>query len=328
MENKKRDTTIDFLRGIAVFAMILIHTSYYFLSNPPSLFFWNYAQFAVQVFVYCSAYLFFRKPFVFTRDAIISYLKKRFVRLFLPYYIFLAVYIVINYLFHHSPVTQKYVVESVFVYGGVEIDWLVLLFVQFTVIMPLLSLLWEKAKTLFWGYAFISLISSLYLYFYTITVNYRYLMWLPWSLLCVFAILVINYGKHRFFYPLFLAGSVMLYVAGYAYKHSLNASPSLFDNKYPPNMYFLMYGIAGIIILTYLNKINYPAIVRNLINFLSTFSYPLYFVHYTLLSIATYFLPIYHFTWYTFFAIVFIPSIILQWLYVTGVKQIGGMKRK
>ncbi len=297
--------------------MILIHTSYYFLSDKAGLFFWNYAQFAVQVFVYCSAYLFFLKPFVYTKESIISFIKKRFVRLFLPYYIFLGVYILLNYFLHNSPIRPKYVLESIFVYGGVEIDWLVLLFVQFTFIMPLLSFLWEKYKLLFWAYASISLLSSLYLYFSPITFNYRYIMWLPWSILCVLALLVIQYGKHRFFYPVLFVSSVAVYIAGYFYKLSLGLSPSLFDNKYPPNLYYLVYGIAGIVILTYCNKITViPNAVRVCINFLSTYSYSLYFIHYSLLSIATYLLTKYHFTWYTFFAIVFFPSIFIQWTYI------------
>lgn len=317
MDKAKRDTTIDFLRGIAVFAMILIHTSYYFLSNATSLFFWNYAQFAVQVFVYCSAYLFFRKPFVFTKTTTLSYLKKRFTRLFLPYYLFLGVYILINYVFHNSPLTQKYLVESIFVYGGVEIDWLVLLFVEFTFIMPLISLLWEKYKPLFWGYAAISLLSSVYLFFFTISFNYRYIMWLPWSFLCVFALLVIHYGKQRLFYPITAAIAAVLYGAGYFYKLAIHSSPSLFDNKYPPNLYYLVYGILGIIILTYLYKISFiPESVRKLVNFLSTYSYSLYFIHYSILSIATYLMTKYSFTWYTFFAVVFIPSLLVQWGYV------------
>ena len=147
-------------------------------------------------------------------------------------------------------------------------------------------------------------------------------MWLPWSFLCVIAILVVQYGKTRFLNFGLLLASVIIYIAGYLYQVSINASPSLFDNKYPPNLYYLIYGVAGVVILTYLNKLTFiPKIVSQHIHFLSTYSYSLYFIHYTLLSVATYLMAYYSFTWYTFFAIVFIPSVLIQWIYVKVVEK-------
>lgn len=223
----------------------------------------------------------------------------------------------VDYFFHNTPIRAKYIFDSITVIGGVEIGWLVLLFIQFALLMPLIALLWQKFRKLFWGYVILSLIASVYLFFFTFQGNYRYVMWFPWSLICIVAILILQYGKSRFFSLGLLVLSVLIYITGYFYKLSLHQSTSLFDNKYPPNLYYIMYGIAGVIILMYLHKLPFfPKKVAEFIYFLSKYSYSLYFIHYTFLNVATTLLPHYSFTWYSFFAFVFIPSVIIQWGYV------------
>jgi len=55
-----RDKMIDNLRGMAMLAMIVIHSISYFFSDKLSFLIWDYSQWAVPVFFFCSFYLFFK----------------------------------------------------------------------------------------------------------------------------------------------------------------------------------------------------------------------------------------------------------------------------
>lgn len=92
-----RNSTIDSLRGLAIVAMIMLHTNAYFLSRGGWVSFsWNWLHFAVALFVFCSVYLFWKKapaqPY-----PVMEYIKKRVLRLLIPYYMFLLVFLQIIY---------------------------------------------------------------------------------------------------------------------------------------------------------------------------------------------------------------------------------------
>ena len=88
----KRDRTIDTLRGLAMFAMMVIHACSYYLKDKTTLFIWDNLQWAVPVFVFCSFYLFFGRKDKFSASDWLPYLKKRLTKLLTPYYYFLAVF--------------------------------------------------------------------------------------------------------------------------------------------------------------------------------------------------------------------------------------------
>src|SRR3989344_1093293 len=87
----QRDKTIDNLRGAAMAAMMVIHACSYYLRDNITLIIWDNLQWAVPVFIFCSFYLFFNKTKEIKVKDFFPYLKKRLYRLFLHYFIFLAV---------------------------------------------------------------------------------------------------------------------------------------------------------------------------------------------------------------------------------------------
>lgn len=308
MATVARDTTIDFFRGIAIIAMIFIHTSYYFLEVKFVQWTWEYLQFAVPVFVFCSAYLFFIRETHFT----VAYLQKRFVRLLKPYYIFLLFFIPLIWWKDHTSVTSLYILKSLYVWdGGVEISWLVLLFLQFTFLVPFIQ--WsERRNTFVYGaFASATIISSIILMFYKFPYNWRYIMWLPWSVILLFGLYYARLIGKKWFAPTVLFVSSVMYFILLAWLRNLHITTSLYDNKYPPTLYFLAFGIACIIALYYLEKIT-PKFIHKIIHFFSVYSYPIFFIHYWVLTFFQSYLKTLHFTWWSFFGVVVGVTIIIQ----------------
>lgn len=316
--HQERYAEIDFLRGIAIFVMILIHTNFYFLGTSfTAKILWEVSQFAVQAFVFCSAFIFFLRGKDTWQNGFGLYVKKRLKRLLIPYYLFLPVFMTIVFLKDNTAITPTYILQSIFVTGGIEINWLVLLFLMFIFLIPAIVFFQHKSKLLFYGYFALSLLSSIYFMFFPMpyAISYKLIMWLPWSLLFFFAIYFIRYHKAPWFYPVTLTVSGILFLLLGAIEILTNHNLSLYDNKYPPTLYFLIYGMFAITVIIRLAKSNkLPHVIQKSIHFLSIYSYSLYFIHYIILTILTGTLSKFHYTWYTFFPVVFIPTILLQLL--------------
>ncbi|KKQ24651.1 MAG: Racemase domain protein [Candidatus Roizmanbacteria bacterium GW2011_GWC2_37_13] len=274
----KRDRTIDTLRGLAMFAMMVIHACSYYLKDKTTLFIWDNLQWAVPVFVFCSFYLFFGRKDKFSASDWLPYLKKRLTKLLTPYYYFLAVFFPLLFFFEKNKFNLKYFFANVFLYKGLDFNWLVLLFLYLTFIMPLVLII-KKNKVLFYGFFIISFISSIYFIFKPI--NYRAIMWLPWTAYIYFTIFFLkNKTKAK---VLLLTGSLSLIVFIYLRIIETNIGHNLtqFTNKYPPTLYHLSFGIFWIIILYWLSEKNVFNFLKSdrFFNFLSINSYSLYFIH-------------------------------------------------
>lgn len=309
---------IDMMRGIALFVMILIHTNAYFLSDRLAYTLWDISEFAVPVFIFCSAYLFFyKKPVFGSSGDILKYVKKRFARLLVPYYVFAAVFFGIIYLKEPQKLTSAYIFQSLTATGGIDINWLVFLFLSFAILMPVLKLWIDKRRLYFYLFCVASLISSVIFLFNSslLTVNYRWTMWLPWSLVIVASYFVFRYEKRRWFYPISLICSFGVFVVLRIILSDFHRSLVMYNNKYPPNLYHLAYGLFSLIILLMVTNTGLfrwrP--VFSFFGFLSKYSYPLFFSHYAIVFILMLFFK-FRFTWISFFATVFLLSIATQFL--------------
>ena len=121
-----RNKTIDFLRAVALITIVLIHSLVPYLNDPLNHQLWNVSQFAVQIFVFCSGYLFFSREFDKEEKVDMRYITKRLKRLLVPYYVYALVFIPILFFTHHSTATLDYIVSSLLLTGGIDIGWLVL----------------------------------------------------------------------------------------------------------------------------------------------------------------------------------------------------------
>ena len=304
----ERDKTIDNLRGTAMLAMIVIHSISYFFSDKLSFLIWDYSQWAVPVFFFCSFYLFFKSS---KKIGLLQYLKKRFLKLFIPYYIFLGFFYILLYLFEKkSFFNLNYLKANIFLYGGLDFNWLVLIFVYLTLLLPLI--VWfRKNKFLYYGYFILSLFSSIYFIF--VKTNYRLTMWLPWSVLIYFTIYFIEKEKNKIKLLLISFISLLIFLVIRVVEIKIGHNLSQYANKYPPTLYHLSYGIFSIIIIFLLSKKNIFNFLNfdKLLNFLSINSYSLFFIH----ILVMYYLNWKNLktsNWFTFFLLIFIISSIIQ----------------
>jgi len=309
----KRFVEIDLLRGLAMFAMILIHTNAYFLSSSGFVEqLWDWSQFAVPVFLLCSAYLFFVKTPAFT----FSYIKKRVSRLLVPYYVFMLFFFGAILLREPHKLSRQYIFQSTFLIGGVDINWLALLFLELLFVMPFVAFLWNKTKAGFVVFSLFSVLSSLVFVFYRWPYDYKLIMWLPYSVLIIYTLLLAKFHTRKWFYPTSLLFGGATYLILRIVETGMHHSLTFYDNKYPPNLYFLSYGIFSLALLHFLVKKGilgwYP--VEKLLRFLSVNSYQLFFVHYLLMYLISWTFQWIAFNWATFFLAVFSSSLIVWWI--------------
>lgn len=314
---KKRLPEIDDIRGISIILMILIHTNAYFLSNKISYFTLELSQFAVVAFIFCSAYLFYLKQQVYGWGDFLNHLWKRIKRLVIPYYIFFAVYYLFLVLKEPKKLTFPYITQNVFVIGGLDFNWLVLLFIELAILMPFISYLFEKKRLWFYMYTFLAFLSSLVFLKYTPLSYYRFIMWLPWSLILIYTFLFDRLRKQKKLFWLITAISFLLYILlPLLVLKPLGRSLFMYDNKYPPNLYHLSYGVFCVNILYMLSqwRLFSNFIVQKIIHFFSIYSYSIFFIHILVIYVVTVFFH-FHFTWVTFFLAVTGITVVVQLLF-------------
>jgi len=310
---KKRLPELDDIRGISIIVMIMIHTNAYFLSNWWSATTRDISQFAVVAFLFCSTYLSIQRPFPQSISELLPYVLKRLKRLILPFFVFFTVYVLLMKFGIGKSFPLKYIIESFLLIGGIDFNWLVLLFVQLMIITPLLYFLFAKKKILLLIYTVIAFISSVVFLKYTPLPYYRSIMWLPWSLVIIYTFYldVLWKNKKLFFLTTFILGFLFLGTQQWVLvplKHSL----SQYANKYPPNLYHISYSLFALNILYYLSKVNAfsQSLVQKTIHFFSINSYTLFFIHILVIEVVWKWARPHN--WIVFFLIVTIISVVIQ----------------
>lgn len=279
---RKRYEEIDIMRGLAIIAMIAIHTAAYFPRNPTVYALWDTLEFAVPIFIFCSAYLFFKLEYHSHIKHSLGYFKKRLVRLLIPYYAFLAVYIPVMTHIEPKKVTQSFIINNIFLTGGIDFNWMVLLFLLLSFLMPLLIFLFRKHRVFFGVYLTLALTSaSVFLFIHPYS-HYRLLMLLPWSVLIIFSWVVAEKEHSARWLTLLFAWSLVLFSITRAIVAVIPGGSVIhFHNKYPPNLYHLAYGFVSIVGMYCLARIfkRFHGLVRQPISFFSKYSYTIYFIH-------------------------------------------------
>jgi len=321
-----RNITVDLLRGIAMISMMLIHTTYYFIgSSKIALFLWHWSQFAVPVFVFCSGYVFFLKPQRIHEEGLLNYMWKRVKRLVIPYYIFLIFFFPIIW-FTTDKLTPMYILQSLFIIGGVDISWLVLLMLELSLLFPLLILLQRKKNILFLSYIALATLVAIItiplplsaLHWKLGIENWKLIMWLGWSLMGIFSMVYINVSSLQKFLQnklMLFIGATIVSIITYIYERSIHHDITLYGNKYPPTLLILSFGVAAIVLLYILAEKQCFKPIQKLLIFTSTHSYSLFFIHYCFLIALANLLPKLHTTWYFFFASVLGAALLVQYLW-------------
>ncbi len=310
-----RLATIDTLRGLAILAMILIHSAAYFLSDKAAFYVWNYSQFAVPIFFFCSSYLFFYKENLPTIKSAYPYFKKRLLRLLIPFYLYLAAYFVVVGIFERDRLTPEFVLRHLTMTTiAPEANWIVILFAIFAFLMPLFAYLFRHKRTLLFGYLAISLLSSVYLMFFRFPLHFKLIMWLPWSIIVLFGLFFVKNERKKWFFPATIIFSFGVFILTFFIQIALGNSLVHFNNKYPPNLYYLSYGIFFITILFYFfekDVVKFKSILKP-VHFLSVYSYSIFFIHFIVLYVLIHVVDYKKLGWVGVFAVVFAMSVVIQ----------------
>lgn len=288
---KERFFQIDFLRAVAIIAVVFIHVFSFNLTSPTHLLVWNYLHFIIVAFLFCSGFVLFAKykDTTFSFATTLTFYKKRIIRIVVPFYIYLAASYLLTFFLPKFfsgmgiKFTWGYVLDSVILLDGMPLNWLPLLFVGMALLFPLLLRWNHKRKILFFLYILVGLLSligfSVWIFPYQ---YYRYVMWLPWS---VFFVLPWYFYGEKYLTKKYLAlivGPLGLYLLCLLVWQMLHRPLNLIDNKYPPNLFYVSYETAGTFVVLLISEWVFwqQRFIKDFVLFLSKWSYALFFLHY------------------------------------------------
>ncbi len=302
MERKRFDE-IDVLRAFGIIGVIIVHILTYNLGNPLSKFLWNNFQFVVVSFVFCSGFVLssiyrngFTDPF-----KTISWYKKRFIRLIIPFWIYLIAHYLLWIIFPNYfqglglRMDLSYILKSAIFVGGTNYNWLPLLFLQLTFLFPFFKNWIHKKQILYVyliGAGFITFLFTFLRFPYD---HYRLVMWIPWSLVLLLAMYISHKANKdekasdtnkRYF----LIGLIFFVLFLGLYNNNLDLAKSLnfYDHKYPTDFYYLTFGIALTCFSLLIARFRFwqMQFLKNIYFFISNNSYQIFFIHYILLDLV------------------------------------------
>lgn len=313
-----RNKAIDILRGLGILTIIFIHVTAWYAHDKTAYFIWNWGQFAVPAFVFCSTYLFFIKKEKYEKEGFTNYSLSRLKRLLAPYYIWLIFFYLIYVIKNPASISLQHVLRSVtLTTPGNEVGWAVLLFVFLTILMVPLVGLWRKTRSLFIVYSLLAVGSAFLLMFFPWPFNYKLIMWLPWSLVILYSWFFAKFENQKSFFPLIILSTASLFISLWFLNDALGNSSEFIKNKYPPNLYYLSYGMLATTLIYYLAKRGVFDSIHKPIHFLSVNSYNIFFVHLFLVIAFSEFMNIQRLAWWMFFLLICTFTFIIQ--YIIGV---------
>lgn len=314
--SKDRIHIIDTLRGIALLGVILIHSAGMYLSDNVAYMISTWMQFVVPLFIFCSTYIYFQRNLhkVTSILSIRSYINKRFIRLIGPYYMYLSFYILLLYFFDPASINIQYFLPLVTLSSpDNDTSWIILLFLYLSVLLPIIEILFQKSNKWLTGLIIISFSSSVYFLFFSSPIHFKVIMWLPWLL----HVLLTRYFVHNKDNIQFIVNLILIFFVIFLISLTLNInmgnSLNLYDNKYPPNIYYISYGVITCFSLYLLfNRYSLNNTLNNLLIYIGRNSYSIYFIHTLFLFIVGKLNYISKLHWWSLFSITVIISLIVE----------------
>ncbi|MFO0703490.1 MAG: acyltransferase [Patescibacteria group bacterium] len=321
---KTRDLTIDVLRALSIVVMMVMHVNAYYLNDKLSLFVWSYGQWVVPAFLLCSFAV--GKYEVTSVSEYMSYLKKRLNRILVPYYIWLIFYLLIIYLFKHN-ISLDYIIKNIFLLGGSDFNWLVLLFVYLTVFGPFIYIAANKNFKWLLIIVLSGLAISLSTFFNqkSMNVNYRIFMLPAWISITTLLLYCLRlYKERQYIHVLTITfSSLLIFLLFYFFAIArMNYRLDLYFHKYPPNIYFYVFCIWSTMLFYFVSEkiaqfVQRSSVyVEKILEYISAKSYEIFFAHIVVLYIIDNLDPRRHLTYQQFLLIMFVSTFVC--VYVLG----------
>ncbi len=292
---RERMYAIDVLRAIATILIIVTHVFQYHLGGFLNTFIWNYVHFAVVLFVFCSVSVLLPSVQKMKLDAtnLFIWCRKRFLRLIKPFYIYLCAHalliLALPSIFDGNglKLTPQFLIDSLTLTGGINFNWLVLLFIEIALVFPFIyKISQRKAWSVGWVIvSFCFIIATLFLP--DLNSLSRPIMIIGWSLIVLLSILIVQNKIRAFhvFLGAFIAFTLLLLTPA-SLLPGANLSIRLIDHKYPPDIYYLSYATMMSMAVYFLGKAKFweQSWLKTGISFISKHSYEIFFIHYIVLD--------------------------------------------
>ena len=283
----ERDVGIDILKTIAILLIILAH-----VCNNNIIY--QLRNFDVILLIIISGILARKEKFVNKKD-ILKYYKKRFLRIVLPVWVFLIILFIGNNVANQfglgREITYFDIINSfLFTNEGIRYTWIVRIFILIALILPLETLLKENLSARqYW-----SIMLGCY-FLYEISYNFNLyqnikILDLSINYLVPYALLVFSIGLYleelsdrRILITLTI--SLICYFLLFVINGmKIDEIEILKSYKYPPRLYYLLYGIGMSLLIYYLvkrrNIFNIEKRGNNkIVNFIAQNSYEIYLCH-------------------------------------------------
>lgn len=272
--------------------VVLTHVLSFNFGTPLVNAAWNYLHFVVPVFVFCSGYILYAKhaQTTWSLSSVLRWTGTRTIRLLAPYYIVTA----IHYLFlYGAPAVfsglglsweKSFMVRTILLVG-IDYGWLPLLFIELMIITPILLMGYKNVRIRF-GIVIIGITSSVLFLFTHISLPFYATMWIPWSLVMMFAFRqrqqdMQRADKNHIHEIIRIALAFGVYLTLSTWISMRNGSHTLTAHKYPPDIYYLSYAYGmGMILVLLAKSIERSGRFQSLFRWISCHSYELYFIHY------------------------------------------------
>ena len=296
-----RNFQIDLLKAFSALAVILIHVTSKYTETGYVAQVWQWAHFAVGVFVFASGYLVAKyNETLTTLPEMWKWFKKRIVRLVQPYYLYVVVHIalilvlpaIFNRSIHWNP---GFFVDTILLDGGFGQNWIPRIFVFLTLLYLVIQIIRSVTKSS----------DRIYLWAFMITLFIAFIFQFPawdmewervkhyqaitWLSLMLLGILFYNSSRKKAFLSIGMIVSLSVTAFGFFTLPALGFSSEMYKNKYPPTLYFIAYN-SGVALLLYAIAGKIEAFIKSnhffdkAVTFLSRESYTIFFVHFIVLD--------------------------------------------
>lgn len=298
MKTSTRLDYIDTIRAIGIIGMIIIHVLALHLGSTLSNTVWNYLHFVEVGFVFCSGVVYASQVINHKTMAYIPWLKKRFLRLYIPYILYIIAHITLWRLFPHLfqglglQWNPLFLFASITLLGGLGIGWLTLLFIQLTIISPLLWYGTQTKKRMLWTGIILSIFLLITTIFRLPTVYSRAYAWIGWSFVLFLSFLFTKqmyiHGENqiRKLSGIGMIGSLTVFVLTSFYLMLRHEAFTLTLRKYPPDLWYLSYGIGlTCLFLWLMDRFELLDKQSRFLQLVSLQGYTLFFIHFIVLDL-------------------------------------------
>lgn len=288
----RRDLRLDYIRVIGILLVIMAHTS---LNNYVS----NIRPFDVAMLVcVAGASYSFSKPITSFKEYL-NYLKKRFIRLVIPVWLFLTFYFALTFLLSGEMIYSFSTMASTYLLlNGIGYVWIFRIMLMMALINPLLRIISDKINSSFSKALmlelsllfFNELLAIICIYVFGDSILFKIIKmtvcyFIGYGILSIMGMIFIKL-KTNDLVKLIVINGVIVLLSTYIYGVF---SPS--DFKYPPMAQFICYGLFACILfyLLFSWKTSSNVTINKAIVWLSKYSLNVYLAHILVIFLLGYF---------------------------------------